>query len=324
LPGIKKVNKFFFLSGIKVINMKNFSIAVHGGAGEDSQIIRDNKSAYEKGLSDAVLAGFTVLKKGGSAIDAVESAVNALENNLLFNAGRGSSLNIKGEVEMDAAIMNGENLKSGAVSMVKNVKNPVSLARIVMEKTSHVLMSSTGALELAKNSSIELEIDAYFITNHQVEEYLKHKDKEKIKDVLKKKLQATTGAVALDKSGNLAAATSSGGTVNTLSGRIGDSCIIGAGCYANNKTCAVSCTGDGEAIINNVLAHSVSMFMELTNCSLQQACDQLIFERNNSPECDLGLISVDPSGSVAISFNSERMHRAWMNSNEEVYVRIYK
>ena len=303
--------------------MQKIAIAIHGGAGPDSDYIHENKPGYEEGLKAAIAAGYKVLDTGGSAVDAVEEAVKHLENNCLFNAGRGSALNNKGEVEMDAAIMDGEKLSAGAVSMVRNVKNPVVLARCIMEKTNHVLISGNGALELAKAKDIELEADAYFITAHQYDLFVEERDKKSFDELLQQRIHGTVGAVALDKNGNIAAATSTGGITNSLSGRIGDSCIIGAGCYANNKTCAASGTGDGELLINNVIAHDIAAAIEYGGYPLQEACDFIIKEKNKNANGDIGVISVNTNGDIGISFNSERMHRAWMSNEHELQVAIY-
>ncbi len=303
--------------------MKKIAIAIHGGAGPDSDYIKQNKTDYENGLKHALEAGYKTLEKGGSAVDAVEVAVKCLEDNYLFNAGRGSALNNKGEVEMDASIMEGKHLQAGAVSMVRNVKNPVALARYIMEHTNHVLVSGHGALELAKNKNIELEADAYFITTHQYDLFIEEGDKKSMDKLLKQRVHGTVGAVAVDKHGNVAAATSTGGTTNSLDGRIGDSCLIGAGCYANNNTCAVSGTGDGELLINNVIAHSISAAVEYTDYTLQQACDYITKEKNKNINGDVGVVSVNAEGNIGISFNSERMHRALMSSDTGLQVAIY-
>lgn len=300
--------------------MSEIAIAVHGGASDNSPFIQKHWNEVEDGLKEATRIGYSVLSKGGSALDAVEEAVKELEDNYLFNAGRGSALNNKGEVEMDAAIMDGKTLQAGAVSIVKRIKNPISLARIVMLHTKHVLVAGYGALELAQTKSIELEPDSYFITTHQFEAFL-HENKEySMKALLKKKLTGTVGAVALDKNGNIAAATSTGGTTNALPGRIGDSCIIGAGCYANNHTCAISGTGEGEYLIRGVIANTISMLVETKNYTLQEACDEVIHKRNKG---DVGVIAVNKKGEVAISFNTEVMKRAWKTSKErKIHVHI--
>ena len=299
-------------------------MAVHGGAGPDSGHIKENKQGYELGLKKALDAGYKILENGGSAVEAVEAAVNELENNPLFNAGRGSAINNKGEVEMDASIMDGSNLKAGAVSMVKNIKNPVSLARFIMYNTNHILLSGNGAVELATDAGIELETDAYFVTEHQYDLFMEDRDKESVDDMLKKRVHGTVGAVAFDSKGNLGAATSTGGTTNSLDGRIGDSCIIGAGCYANNNTCAVSGTGDGEFLISGVVAHSISSAIELANHTMQEACDFVIHQKNKDIEGDIGVISIDSKGNFGIAFNSERLHRAWQSTDIPQQVRIYQ
>lgn len=304
--------------------MKNISIAVHGGAGEDSEFIRSHQSGYKTGLEEAVNAGYKILKGGGSAADAVENAVRFLEDNPLFNSGRGSALNNMGEIEMDASIMDGRKMNAGAVSMVRNVKNPVTLARFIMENTSHVFLSGQGALEIAKEEDLELEVDSYFITDQQVEEFIKSRKQDDYNAIMRKRIHGTVGAVARDKAGNLAAATSTGGTPNCLNGRIGDSCVIGAGCYANNSSCAVSGTGDGEILISNVIAHSIAFYMELKNCSVQEACDYVIHQRNKNAEGDIGVIAIDVKGNLGISFNSERMHRAWKINEDNISIKIYK
>jgi beta-aspartyl-peptidase (threonine type) len=304
--------------------MKKIGIAIHGGASQDSEFIRQNKAAYEDGLKTAVQIGYQVLQQGGTSIDAVEQAVRSLEDNPLFNAGRGSALNNNGEIEMDAAVMDGKTLKAGAIAMVTLVKNPISLARKVLEKTNHVLLCGYGALNLAKDSDMELEDEPYFITNHQVEEFKNANAKETENDLLKKQIQGTVGAVALDEYGNVAAATSTGGTPNSLPGRVGDSCIIGAGCYANNQTCAVSATGDGEYIITGAIANTISLYMELTGASLQQACDYVLLERNKDTPGDMGVVSISPSGEIGMAFNCERMHRASIDTNGKLEVAIYK
>ncbi|PKL85847.1 MAG: isoaspartyl peptidase/L-asparaginase [Ignavibacteriae bacterium HGW-Ignavibacteriae-1] len=303
--------------------MKNIAIAVHGGAGQDSEFIRMNQIAYKAGLVKAVNTGYETLKQGGSALDAVENAVRLMEDNPIFNSARGSALNAKGEVEMDASIMDGSKHSAGAVSIVRNVKNPVTLARFIMENTSHVFISGYGALEIAKENNLELEVDSYFITEHRVDELIKER-MDDTDDIKRKRKNGTVGAVALDNAGNIAAATSTGGTSNCLSGRIGDSCIIGAGCFANNSSCAVSGTGDGELLITNVIAHSIAFYMELKNCSVQEACDYVIHQRNKDVEGDIGVIALDAMGNFGISYNSQRMLRAWKMNEEIVTVKIYK
>jgi L-asparaginase / beta-aspartyl-peptidase len=303
--------------------MKKIAIAVHGGASKSSTFLRKNLKQAEEGLAEAVEEGYKILRHGGSALDAVEKAVMVLEDNPLFNAGRGSALNCAGEVEMDASIMDGRRLKAGAVAMVRSVRNPIYLARIVMNKTRHVFLSGYGALALAQKEKIYLEPDSYFITEHQQAEFRKYSERETVQQILEKRIYGTVGAVALDKKGNLASATSTGGTSNCLPGRIGDSCVIGAGCYANNKTCAVSGTGEGEYLITGMIAHTISMLVEVEKMSLQEACDHALHVRNKHIKKDIGVISVNPQGEVAVAFNTKVMKRGWKTSDEGLQVHIY-
>lgn len=308
--------------------MAKLVIAVHGGAGPDSEFIKKHNKEYKKGIKDALTAGFHVLKDGGTSLDAVETAVKTFEDNPLFNAGRGSALNERAEVEMDASIMNGKNMKAGAVSIVKNVKNPVSLARAIMEKTKHIYLGDMGALDFARKLGMEVMPEAYFITDHAFEEYQKalQESSNTIGEAgdyqVKRKTHGTVGAVAVDKEGNVAAATSTGGTENKVPGRIGDSSIIGIGCYANNKTCAVSSTGDGEVLIQNVIAFHISSLMQYKGLSLKKAAYYLLQQELKEVKGDIGFVAVDAKGNVAMEFNAERMHRGFKTADEE-FVAIY-
>jgi beta-aspartyl-peptidase (threonine type) len=310
--------------------MNKLAIVVHGGAGPDSEFIKKNMAEYERGLQEATNAGYTILQEGGSAVDAVEAAVNYLEDNPLFNAGRGAALNEKAEVEMDASIMDGSTMKSGGVAIVKNIKNPVTLARAIMEKTKHIYIGDMGALEFAHKIGLRLMPEAYFITDHAFEQYTQALEEEAntIEQAgeyqVKKKEHGTVGAVAVDSKGCVAAATSTGGTENKVPGRIGDSSMIGTGCYANNQTCAVSSTGDGEVLISNVMCFHVSALMQYKGLSLKEACNYLLNTELKNQEGDMGIIAVDPAGNIAIEFNSERMHRAWRTSDGEQGVGIYE
>ena len=302
--------------------MTNIAFIVHGGASNITPFLKKHIPETEEGLAQATRIGYKILSRGGSALDAVEQAVTYLEDNPLFNAGRGSALNAKGKIEMDASIMNGKNLKAGAVALVHGVKNPISLARIVMKKTNHVFLSGNGALDVARNEGILFEPEAYFITEHQYDLFHKDNKHKMAHQIFKKKMHGTVGAVALDKRGNLAAGTSTGGTSNCLPGRIGDTCVIGAGCYANNKTCAVSGTGEGEYLITGVIANSISMMTEF-KMPLQEACDYVLFVRNKNIKADIGVIAVSPLGEIGIAFNTQIMKRAWMSSSEDLHVKIY-
>jgi beta-aspartyl-peptidase (threonine type) len=310
--------------------MENYVIVVHGGAGPDSDSIKRNKEGIQRGLADAIQCGYDILEEGGSAINAVEAAVNSLENNPLFNAGKGSALNEKAEVQMCASIMDGETLNSGAVAMVKNVKNPVSLARAIMENTDHIYLGGEGALQYAEEIDIQLEPDSYFVTQQQYKEYAK-KRKQKFRSVRETALEeihnrahGTVGAVALDMEGNVAAATSTGGTPNSVFGRIGDSSMIGVGTYANNKTCAVSATGDGEYLIRSCIGNSISCIMRYKNMSVDKALTHIIHKENKGIKGEIGAIAVDTEGNVGMDFNSERMHRAWKRKGKETVIKIYR
>ena len=309
--------------------MKKFALAVHGGAGPDSEHIRKNLEGYKKGLDDALNAGYAVLEKGGSALDAVEAAVRSLEDNPLFNAGRGAAINDKGEVQLCASIADGKKLKMGAVAIVNNVRNPVSLARAVMEKTKHIYLGNHGALEFAREIKAPMEPDAYFVTEHQYDAYLEKREKSKetgsgaAKHQVEQRLHGTVGAVALDAKGNLAAATSTGGTEFEKAGRIGDSSMAGIGSYADNRFCAVSTTGEGESLIRHVTSFHVAAIMEYKELSLQEACDYLIDERCKNEKGDMGILSIDTNGGVVFKFNSERMHRGCRTSEGDHFVAIY-
>jgi len=308
--------------------MGKLAIAVHGGAGPDAEFIKKHQEEYKKGIKEALTIGYRILEEGGTALDAVEAAVNALEDNPLFNAGRGSALNERAEVEMDAAVMTGKDMNCGAVSIVKNVKNPVTLARAIMEKTAHIYLGDMGALSFANKIGLEVMPEAYFITDHAFEQY-----QEALKDAsnsiqeagkyqVGRKEHGTVGAVALDKDGNIAAATSTGGLENKVPGRIGDSSMIGVGCYANNKTCAVSSTGDGEVLIRHVMGFHLSSLIEYKAQPLKEAARWLVHEKLKEEKGDMGIIAIDPNGNIALEFNTPRMHRGFKTGEEE-FVAIY-
>lgn len=308
--------------------MNTIAIAIHGGAGPDSDYIKQNFKEYKQGLEEAINAGYEVLEKGISAVDAVETAIKILEDNPLFNAGKGSALTEKAEVEMCASIMNGFDLKCGASAIVKNVRNPIMLARQIMEKTKHVYLGSIGAAEFAKQINLPMEPDAYFITDHRYEEYEKTRDAnnrngQQLAIEQLNKTHGTVGAVALDMKGNVAAGTSTGGTDFCRQGRIADSSVIGAGTYANNETCAVSTTGEGELHIQNVTAFHISALMEYKGMSLQEACRYFIHEKCKHINGDIGLIAVDAKGNLAAEFNTPRMHRAMRSGTQDLIVEIY-
>jgi L-asparaginase / beta-aspartyl-peptidase len=301
--------------------MGKIAIVVHGGAKSYSPKIDEHFEDYQRGLRNAIEVGYEILRSGGSALDAVQAAVMVLEDNPFFNAGRGAALNAKGQIAMDASLMEGKDLKCGAVAIVKNVRNPIMLARHVMDNTSHVFLGGEGLAEFASASGLQTEAESYFITDDQVEEYKETSHKADV-DMYNIKLFGTVGAVAVDRDQNVAAATSTGGTTYQMEGRIGDSCMIGAGCYANNETCAVSVTGDGEGVIQGVVAHSISAAVEYGSHNLQDACDFVVHEKCKRFNADVGVIAVNSSGDIATSFNSDCMLRASKREGGETSIEI--
>jgi len=309
--------------------MKPFSIVIHGGAGTlvKGLMTPELETEYKEALRFALEAGYSILEKGGNAIDAVETAVNLLENTPLFNAGKGSVFTAEGTHEMDAAIMNGKDLQAGAVSLITGIKNPISLARDVMEKSYHVFLAGEGAMQFAKSNGYILEDEDYFYDEVRYQQWQGIKDSEGFQldhSVKKDGKFGTVGAVACDQYGDIAAATSTGGMTNKKWGRVGDSPMIGAGNYANNKTCAVSCTGSGEFFIRGVVAYDVSCLMEYKGMSLQEAASEVINKRVLAIGGDGGLIAVDAKGNVAMPFNTEGMYRAFKTSKGEENIAIYK
>ena len=309
--------------------MNPYAIAIHGGAGTilQSSMTPEKEAAYKKGLSDAIAAGEAVLKKGGRSLSAVEEAIRSLEDNPLFNAGRGSVFTNKGKNEMDASIMNGRDLTAGAVAGVRNIKNPISLARAVMEKSEHVFLSGDGAMQFAEKLKLEREPDEYFFVAERFEQLKKAKETDSItldhNDGSKDKI-GTVGCVAIDVHGNLAAGTSTGGMTNKKFGRVGDTPMIGSGTYANNATCAISCTGHGEFFIRAVVAHDVSCLMEYKGLSLSEACKVVVQDKLVKLGGEGGLIALDTKGNIELAFNSEGMYRASKRQDESLYLGIYK
>ena len=293
--------------------MANIALAIHGGAGtiDRASMTPELEAAYRGGLETALKAGWGVLSAGGSAVDAAELAVRHLEDNELFNAGRGSVFNHHGKNEMDAAIMDGSSLKAGAVAAVHNVKNPIELARAVMEKSPHILLSGDGAVEFAEEMHIDLVDNTYFYTDrrwNELEEAIKENRIQLDHSAsTSKPAKGTVGAVACDANGRLAAATSTGGLTNKRYGRIGDTPIIGAGTYADNY-CAVSCTGWGEFFMVGVTGYDVAARMQYQGVSLADAANAVI-QRQTEIGGDGGLIAVDAAGNIAMPFNSPGMYR---------------
>lgn len=309
--------------------MNKFSIAIHGGAGTlvKGMMTPKLETQYKSALKDALNAGYYLMEDGGTAIDAVEVAVKILEDSPLFNAGKGSVFTAEGTHEMDASIMDGKTLKAGAVSLITGIKNPVSLARDVMEKSEHVFLAGEGAMRFAKELNYVLEDAQYFYDEFRYKQWLEIKDTDSFQldhSIKKDSKFGTVGAVACDKNGNIAAATSTGGMTNKKWGRVGDSPMIGAGNYANNNTCAVSCTGSGEFFIRGVVAYDVACLMEYKGMNLQEASNEVINKRILEIGGDGGLIAVDSKGNIAMPFNTEGMYRACKISIDEEIIAIYK
>ncbi|WP_452230920.1 isoaspartyl peptidase/L-asparaginase family protein [Lacinutrix sp. MEBiC02404] len=309
--------------------MNTFSIAIHGGAGTlvKGMMTPELEAKYKAALQLALDAGYKVLENNGTATEAVEKAVVVLEDSPLFNAGKGSVFTATESHEMDASIMDGKTLNAGAVSLITGIKNPVSLARDVMEKSEHVFLAGEGAMQFAKELDYTLEDASYFYDELRHNQWLEIKDTDSFQlDHAKKKDSkfGTVGAVACDKDGNIAAATSTGGMTNKKWGRVGDSPMIGAGNYANNKTCAISCTGSGEFFIRGVVAYDVACLIEHKGMSLEAASNEVINKRILEIKGDGGLIAVDTKGNIAMPFNTEGMYRASKSSTGMEEVSIYK
>jgi len=313
--------------------IKKYAIAIHGGAGT---ILRTNmtneiEQKYKTALNESILAGENILLNSGLAIDAVEAAIRSLENNPLFNAGKGSVFSNEGEHELDASLMNGKDLMAGAVAGVKNVKNPITLAKSVMQHSNHVFMAGHGAEVFAKQLNIEMAPNEYFYEQMRYDQLIQAKANDRIDlDHVDNKFEngekkfGTVGAVALDVFGNISAGTSTGGMTNKKHGRVGDTPIIGAGTYANNQTCAVSCTGHGEFFIRSVVAYDISCLIEYKGFSLKEACNLVVKDKLVKIGGEGGLIALDAEGNIELCFNSEGMYRASKKSNEDVYLGIYK
>jgi beta-aspartyl-peptidase (threonine type) len=277
----------------------------------------DKEERYTTALQDALYAAYQHLANQGTALDAVEIAVKNLEDCPLFNAGKGSVFTADGTHEMDASIMDGRNRSAGAVSLVTGIKNPIHLARLVMERSEHVFLAGEGAMKFAHQMQCEMADENYFYDEYRYQQWQAIKDTDgfqldhsvdKNKDIPKK--MGTVGAVACDSYGNVAAATSTGGMTNKRWGRIGDSSVIGAGTYASNRSCAVSCTGSGEYFLRGVVAYDVSCLIEYKNYSLAQACEEVIRNRLMEIGGDGGLVAVNAEGDVSMPFNTEGMYRA--------------
>lgn len=343
---MRQIIWIFLLAGNSVViaqtsNMtSNIVLVVHGGAGTilRDQMTPETERVYKESLAKALKTGYEILNRGGSSLDAVEATVKILEDNPLFNAGKGAVFTNDGKNELDASIMDGKTLNAGAVAGVTTIKNPISAARKVMENSQHVMMVGKGAEAFATQEGLEIVDPSYFFTRSRWESLQKLKKEDSVKMELdhsvnkdphlnsalagKESRSGTVGAVALDKSGNLAAATSTGGMTNKRYGRVGDSPIIGAGTYASNKTCAVSCTGWGEYYIRLVMAKTISDMMEFGKYSLKDAANEMVMKRLPTLGGDGGLIAVDHQGHVSMPFNTDGMYRGYIK-NGEMHILIY-
>jgi L-asparaginase / beta-aspartyl-peptidase len=294
---------------------RKYTIVIHGGAGTISKSLPDSvKNSYIDVLNHALQIGQKILENGGTSLDAVEKVIRYFENDSKFNAGLGAVYTSLGTHELDAAVMDGKDLSTGAVTVVRHIKHPISLARIVMEKSRHVLFAGRGAEEFALQQGVQLVPNNYFDTPERYEQWKVANNLENV--------HGTVGCVALDSYGNLAAGTSTGGLTNKMPGRVGDSPLINDGTYANNKTCAVSCTGTGELFIRNTVAFNVSALMEYKGYTLKQAADEMIYNRLKPG--DGGLIAVDKDGNYTTPFNTSGMFRGVATSSGVFEVSIWK
>jgi len=308
------ITTIFIMFLIKmIISQQKFGIVIHGGAGNilPEHFTKEQEEAYHQKMQEALQAGYSILEKGGSATDAVVAAIKILEDSPLFNAGKGSVYNNKGQIEMDASIMEGKELKAGSVAGVRRIKNPIEAARLVMEQTPHVMMVGKGAEDVWVSKGNTLVDTNYFYDEKKLKQW-----KEKLKSKTDK--HGTVGAVALDKNGNLAAGTSTGGMMDKLPGRVGDSPIIGAGTYANNNTCAISCTGHGEFFIRYSVAHSIHSKMFYAHQSLKDATHDILFNELLPVGGTGGVIGIDKDGNIVMDFNTTGMYRGyWLSSGEK-------
>lgn len=318
----------------KIKQNKKFGLVIHGGAGNINRdnISEENIKKYKQKLNEALSKGYKILENGGKSLDAVEAVIVVLENSPLFNAGKGAVFTNAGTNELDAAIMDGSNLNAGTVAGITKVKNPIKLARAVMEKSEHVMMIGRGAEQFAMVQNLEIVNPKYFYTERRWKSLQKIKENEKKENSKEEsylnensfKKFGTVGCVALDKMGNLSAATSTGGMTNKKYGRVGDVPIIGAGTYANNKTCALSATGHGEFFIRNVVTHDISALMEYKNLSLEEAAEKVIMKKLVKQKGSGGVIGIDKFGNITTTFNTSGMFRGYKISDGKSEVNIFK
>ena len=317
-------------------NTKNqpIGIVIHGGAGT---ILRKNmtpekESNYRKVLAEAIQVGYIILKNGGSSQEAVEKTINIMEDSPLFNAGKGAVLTADEKIELDASFMNGATLDAGAISGVRTIKHPISAAIKVMTNSPHVMLSGEGADQFASEQGLQIVESDYFYTERRINSLRRVKEAEQKEAqnssleeaFLKNQRYGTVGCVALDSEGNLSAGTSTGGMTNKKWNRIGDAPIIGAGTYANNKTCAISATGWGEFFIRSVVAHDISALMEYKGLSIREASRIVIHEKVAKLGGDGGIVGIDNQGNIAMEMNTPGMYRAHIDNEGNLTVKIYK
>ena len=327
-------------SGSPAAQQARWGMVIHGGAGTIAreQMTPEREAAYRAGLERALRAGYAVLQRGGPSLDAVQAAINVMEDDSLFNAGKGAVLNAEGHVEMDAAIMNGATLAAGSVAGVHHVRNPITLARLVMEKSPHVMMVGDGAEVFGRQQGVRMEDESYFITAPRRASWERQRAADSARaatghgtalaepaySVPDERKFGTVGAVALDQAGNLAAGTSTGGTQMKRYGRVGDAPIIGAGTYASNRSCAVSATGTGEYFIRNTVARSICALVEYARLPVAQAADSIVMRQLVAQNGDGGVIVMDRQGNWAWPFNTSGMYRGHVDATGRIEIQIFK
>lgn len=313
----------FFLIAGAISGQEKYAIVIHGGAGvmSKSAMNEEQQEAYKSKLNEALILGQKLLKEGNTATDVVVRVIEVLENSPLFNAGKGAVFTHDGINELDASIMEGKTLNAGAVAGVRDVKNPIKAAREVMENSAHVLLSGEGASEFAKEQGLEIVKNKYFFTESRYQSLKRLQKRER--ERTEKDNTGTVGCAVLDTYGNICAGTSTGGMTNKKYGRIGDSPVIGAGTYANNKTCAVSCTGHGEYYIRLGFARDISALMEYQNMSLEEACAEEIRKLGELGGTG-GVIGIDADGNVAMEFNTSGMFRGYIKSSGDKEIAIFE
>lgn len=337
------------LAAAPAFGQSDITLVIHGGAGTITRknMTPEKEKAYRAALEQALKAGYAILQKGGASLDAVEAAIHVMEDSPLFNAGKGAVFTHEGKNELDAAVMDGKTGKAGAVASVTTIRNPISAARAVMEKSQHVMLIGKGAEVFAKEKGLEIVDPGYFYTEsrwnalqkaiEQEKVELDHSEEKPKKPDMKKagsraddliftegKKFGTVGCVALDRNGNLAAGTSTGGMTNKRYGRVGDAPIIGAGTYADNATCAVSATGHGEYFIRSVVAYDIAALMKYKGLSVADAAKEVVLKKLVEKGGEGGVIALDAKGNLAMPFNSEGMYRGYVKSDGKIVVEIYK